>query len=87
MSHTATIRGALADSADGERLDRLAALTGSRTPEGAVLLAEIHGDPVAAIGLFDRHAIADPDRATLALRTRLHLVRLGLRLVVAIHGL
>src|SRR5262249_58409360 len=36
-----------------EEIGRLAALSGSRPPEGMVLLAEIEREPVAAIGLFD----------------------------------
>lgn len=87
MTRSATIRGALAEGADGERINRLAALAGSRAPEGALLLAEVEGDPVAAIGVFDRHAISAPGRATLALRMRLRLLRLQLRLIVAIHGI
>jgi hypothetical protein len=84
---TTTIRGAVADGADRERINRLAALAGSRPPEGAILLAEADGDPVAAIGIFDRHAISHPARTSLALRLRLHLLRLELRLVFAIHGM
>lgn len=84
---SATIRGAVVDGADGERISRLAALTGSRAPEGAVLLAEKDGDPIAAIGLFDRHAVSDPARSTLALRIRLRLLRLPLRLIIAMYGL
>jgi hypothetical protein len=84
MSRSAIIRGAVADGADGERINRLAALTGRRPPEGPVLLAEVHGDPVAAIGIFDRHAISDPRRSTLALRMRLRLLRLQLRITVAV---
>jgi hypothetical protein len=52
-----------------------------------VLLAEVEGDPVAAIGIFDRHTISDPSRPTSWLWMRLHLLRLQLRLIVAIHGL
>jgi len=87
MTRSAKIRGALVDGADAERINRLAALAGSRAPEGAVLLAEVEGDPVAAIGIFDRHAISDPRRTTFWLRMRLHLLRLQLRAVVAVRGL
>jgi hypothetical protein len=87
MSTSAQIRGALREGADGEHIDRLAALTGRRPPEGAVLLAEIDGDPVAAVGIFDRHSVADASRAGLGLRMRLHLLRLQLRLTVALTGL
>ena len=61
-STTTTIRGALPDGADGERIHHLAATAGSRPPEGPVLIAEADGDPVAAIAIFDPHAISDPAR-------------------------
>ena len=82
----ATFRGSLGEGADGVRIDRLATLSASRAPEGVVLLAEVEGEPVAAVGLFDGRAVADPRRATFAVRVRLHLLRLGLRMVVAVHG-
>ncbi|MBV9334810.1 MAG: hypothetical protein JO262_18165 [Solirubrobacterales bacterium] len=87
MSASATIRGAMADGADGERIDRLAALAGSHAPESPMLIAEVEGHPVAAIGIFDGHAISDPYRSTPALRLRLWLLRLELRLTVAVHGI
>jgi hypothetical protein len=83
----ATFRGSLGEGADGERINRLAAFTGSPVPEGVVLLAEVEGEPVAAIGIFDGHAVADPVRATFALRLRLYLLRLQLRLIVAVRGM
>ncbi len=83
----ATFRGSLGEGADGQRIDRLAALSASPAPEGVVLLAEVEGEPVAAIGLFDGYPVSDPARSTLAVRIRLHLLRLQLRLIVAIHGL
>ena len=86
MSACTTIRGVLVDGADGERINRLAALAGSHPPEGAVLLAEMEGDPIAAIGIFDGHAIFDPRRSTLTLRMRLRLLRLQLRLIVTVYG-
>ena len=82
-----TIRGAVADGADRERINQLAAVAGRRPPEGAMLLAEHRSQPIAAIGIFDGHAISDPARAGLALRIRLQLTRLGLRAVVAVYGL
>ena len=87
MSAPITIRGAVAEGADGERLTRLAAIAGTRPPEGAVLLAEADGDPVAAVGIFDRHSIADPCRSTLALRLQLRLLRLPLRLLATVVGI
>lgn len=82
-----TVRGALRDGPDAERINRLAALSDGQAPEGVVLLAEVEGEPVAAIGLFDGHGVSDPARSNLAVWTRLHLLRVGLRLVVAVRGL
>jgi hypothetical protein len=87
VSGSAVIRGAVADGADGERLNRLAAVARSRPPEGLVLLAEVQGDPVAAIGIFDDHAISDPRRSTLGLRLRLRLLRVQLRLTLTVSGI
>ena len=86
MSRTASIRRAVPDGADAEHINRLAALTGSHPPEGPMLLAEVEGDPVAAIGIFDGHAISDPGRSTSALLIHLRLLRLQLRLTVAVWG-
>jgi hypothetical protein len=87
LSTRTTFRGSLGEGADGQRIERLAALSASPPPQGVVLLAEVDGEPVAAIGLFDRHAVSDPARSRLATRVRLHLLRLQLRLIVAVHGL
>lgn len=43
---------------------RLVSLDGGRAPEGDVLVAELHGRLVAAIGLGDAQAIADPFKPT-----------------------
>jgi hypothetical protein len=83
----ATFRGSLGEGRDGERLDRLAAMSAGRVPEGVVLLAEVEGEPVAAVGLFDRHTVVDPARSNPVLRMRLHVLRLQLLLIVAVHGL
>jgi hypothetical protein len=54
------IRYATAD--DAEALRRLAALDSARQLQGAVLVAEVAGEPWAAISLEDYHAVADPFR-------------------------
>jgi hypothetical protein len=82
-----TFRGSLGEGADGQEIGRLAALSARRPPQGVVLLAEVEGEPVAAIGLFDGRAVSDPARSSFATRMRLHLLRLELRLIVAVHGL
>jgi hypothetical protein len=59
LSHpTISIRAAV--PADGPVLTRLAALDSKPVPFGQVLLAEVDGEPLAAIDLRDRAVIADP---------------------------
>ncbi len=58
-----TIRPAYAD--DESALQRLAALdSADRVPVGALLLAEVGGEPVAALSRRDGAVIADPFRRT-----------------------
>jgi hypothetical protein len=81
-----TIRMSLIDEADCESLRRLAALKGAPPPLGLVAIADVDGEPVAALGFADGEAVADPDRSTPAIMTLLHLHRLALRAVVAVWG-
>ena len=53
-----------AGPADAEAIARLARLDSSRAPGGEVLLAEVAGEPWAALSLDDFHAVADPFRPT-----------------------
>ena len=55
-----TIR--FAGLADEPALARLAALDSSRTPRGAVLVADVGGELWAALSLDDGHAVGDPFR-------------------------
>jgi hypothetical protein len=55
-----TIRAAVPE--DAGALARLAALDSSRAPRGLVLLAEVRGEPWAALSLDDQHTVADPFR-------------------------
>jgi hypothetical protein len=92
MSAITTFRGALAEGADAERVRQLASRepgspSRQRPPEGLVLFAEVNGDPVAAIGIADGRTVTDPDHATLALKSRLHVERIFVRLVLSIWGL
>jgi hypothetical protein len=87
MPGGARLRGTVAEGRDGEAVRKLAALSGRTPPEGTVLLAEVSGDPVAAIGIFDGKAVADPDRSGLRLRVRLRLERLFVRAAVAMRGM
>jgi hypothetical protein len=53
-----------ATDADDVVLARLAALDSQRPLEGATLIGELHGEPVAALSLADGRSIADPFRPT-----------------------
>jgi len=86
MAINTTLRGVVSERSDGEAIRRLAQLTGSVAPRGAVLLAERNGEPIAAIGIMDGKAVANPELSTLALRIRLQLERLYVRLVISIRG-
>jgi len=71
-----TLRLACPD--DAAAVARLAALDSRRVPTGQLLLAEIDGEPWAAIALATRLVIADPFRPTAALvdllrRRRAHM--------------
>ena len=66
-----TIRRAGAD--DERALQRLADLDSTRVPDGPVLMAEIGGEPVAAISVISGESFADPFVPTLELRRLLEL--------------
>jgi hypothetical protein len=68
---TVTIRRAGAD--DEAALRRLANLDSTRVPDGPVLIAEIGGQPVAAISVLSGESFADPFVPTLELRRLLEL--------------
>jgi len=53
----------LATEADRDRIERLAQLDGGRAPVGDVLLAEVSGRLLAAVGV-DGRAVADPFERT-----------------------
>jgi hypothetical protein len=59
-AHSLTMRYAVAEDADALR--RLAQLDSARPLHGTVLVAEVAGEPWAAISLDDFHAVADPFR-------------------------
>lgn len=78
-----TAQGAPArGSASGELAIRLA----SATPSGPVVVAEVDGDPVAAITLSDGQVVADSPRASSGIFALLQLHRLETRLIAAIWG-
>ena len=82
----ASIRAVSVEGPDGEAVHRLATLSGGKSPTGAVLLAEVAGDPIAAIGIFDGNVITDRGRSDLSLRLRLHVDRLFALAVIAVIG-
>jgi hypothetical protein len=56
-----------ARAADGPALSRLAALDSAPVPFGPALIAEIDGEPRAALALRDGRVIADPFARTVEL--------------------
>src|SRR5215208_4383547 len=70
-SDSVTIRPAAPD--DEAALRRLADLDSTRVPDGPVLMAEIAGQPVAAISVLSGDSFADPFVPTLELRRLLEL--------------
>ena len=82
----ASIRAVSVEGPDGEAVHRLAELSGREPPAGAVLLAELDGSPVAAIGIFDGNVITDRARYDMRLRLRLHVDRLFALAVIAVIG-
>jgi hypothetical protein len=64
VNETITIK--LATAADRDRIAVLAQLDGGRAPDGDVLLAEINGRLLVAVGM-DGTAVADPFERTAAL--------------------
>jgi hypothetical protein len=63
MTESITIRHTT--EADREALRRLAMLDGGRAPGGRALVALAVGEPIAAVGVDDGRAVADPFRYTL----------------------
>jgi hypothetical protein len=82
----ASIRASLGEGIDGESIRRLARLSEAEPPEGAVVLAEICGDPVAAVGIADGRAVSDPARSTPALLRHLRLDSVQVRVIGSIRG-
>jgi len=74
MSHTPTISIRAATAADGRALTRLAALDSASIPLGPTLVAEVDGEPKAALAVREDRAVADPftPTADLVALLRLH---------------
>jgi hypothetical protein len=71
---------------DEEPVRRLAERHGGPPPEGLVAIADIGGEPVAAVGFADGRAIADPERSSPAIITLLQMHRWALRAIVTVWG-
>jgi hypothetical protein len=70
-----------ATDADDVVLARLAAVDSQRPLDGAVLIGELDGEPVAAVSLADGRAIGDPFRPTGHLVAAMRVRARGLRAV------
>jgi hypothetical protein len=81
-----TIRVGLTDDADGESIRRLASVDGDAPPQGLVAIADVGGEPVAAVGFADGRAVADPERSTPSILALLHMHRWTLRAIVTVWG-
>ena len=71
----------LATHADAYTLSRLADLDSQTPLEGAILIGELHGEPVAALSLADDRVIADPFRPTAHLVATMRVRARGLKAV------
>jgi hypothetical protein len=71
----------LATDADAETLGRLADLDSQTPLEGAILIGELNGEPVAALSLADDRVIADPFRPTAHLVATMRVRASGLKAV------
>jgi hypothetical protein len=73
-------------STESDLVDRLAALAGRIAPTGPVMLAELDGRPVAAIGIRDGTTVADPARSTPDITILLRMRRIEARVLAALGG-
>ena len=73
-------------STESEPVNRLASLAGRLAPAGPVMLAQLDGQPVAAIGIADGTTVADPARSNPAIASLLRMRRIEARLLAALGG-
>jgi hypothetical protein len=71
----------LATDADAQTLRRLAELDSQAPLDGAILIGELHGEPVAALSLTDDRVIGDPFRPTAHLVATMRVRATGLKAV------
>jgi hypothetical protein len=81
-----TVRVAHSNEGENASIKRLAAKQGTPAPEGLVAIAEVGGEPVAAVDLAGGRAVADPERSTPEILALLHVHRLALRAIATVWG-
>jgi hypothetical protein len=83
----ASIRASVGEGTDGQSIRHLAQLAETEPPHGAVVLAEICGEPVAAVGIADGRAVSDPTRVTPGLLRHLRMHSVRVRVSDSISGI
>ena len=86
MDPPVTLRLSPGDGADAESIRSLASLDHGKSPAGPVVLAEMDGAPVAALGIGDGSLVADPVRAGKVTVFLMRLHRLEVRLIGSVWG-
>jgi hypothetical protein len=81
-----SVRLSTAEGDAAESLRRLASLHDRPAPSGPVVLAEVAGEPVAAMSLANGETVADSSSSSSGILALLHLHRLEARLIAAIWG-
>jgi hypothetical protein len=74
------------DEDDAATIRRLAELDADEPPAGPALLAELDGEPVAAIGFADGRTVADRRRASSWVLTLLRMRRVETRAIAFVFG-
>jgi hypothetical protein len=80
------VRVSLGEGPDAESIVHLASLDDGTPPDGPVVLAEMDGEPVAALGIADGAVVADPLRVSQATLFLMRAHRLEVRAIGAIFG-
>jgi hypothetical protein len=74
----------ISDETDTDAVRGLAARAATDAPQGPVVLAEVDGEPIAAVALADGTPIEDPSLSTPALLAVLRVHRLEARFLGAV---
>jgi hypothetical protein len=80
------IRVSTPEEDESGSLDRLAARSGAAGLSGPVMLAEIDGEPVAALAISDGSALEDPCRSDASILALLRLRRWEFKLITSVFG-